>query len=80
MCKEFLFGVVVPVAHLAPELHWRDAHDSTEDLREMTLIGEAGRRSCAGQRNLRIAQVLLRALNPAPQDVFVRGQACACLE
>ena len=45
MCKEFFFGVIVPAANVAAEPHWRDAHDSTEDLREMTLIGEAGRRT-----------------------------------
>ena len=67
-------------ADLAPELHWRDAHHSTEDLRKMALIGEASRRSCAGQADPQIAQVLLRAFNSALQDVFVRGQACACLE
>jgi hypothetical protein len=64
MCKEFFLGVVVPAANAAAEPHWRDAHDSTEDLREMTLIGEAGRPSCAGQGDLRIAQVLLGAFNP----------------
>jgi hypothetical protein len=80
MCKEFCLGVVVPAANLAAELHWRDAHDSTEDLREMALVGEAGRLSCAGQGDLRIAQVLLRAFNSAPQDVLVWGQACAYLE
>jgi hypothetical protein len=73
-------SVVVPGFNLAPELHGRDAHNSTEDLREMTLIGEAGRRSRAGQGDLRIAQVLLRAFNSAPQDVLVWGQACAYLE
>jgi hypothetical protein len=73
MCKELFLVVVVPVANLAAKLHWRDAHDSTEDLREMALIGEAGRRSCAGQGDLRIAQVSLRAFNSAPQDVLVWG-------
>jgi hypothetical protein len=77
MCKEFFLSVVVPAANLAAEPHWRDTHDSTEDLREMTLIGEAGRRSCAGQADLRFAQVLLCPLNSALLDVFVRGQACA---
>lgn len=78
--KVFFLGVLVPAANLTAEPHWRDAHDSTKDLREMALIGEAGRRSCAGQGDLRIAQVLLRALNSAPQDVLVWGQACAYLE
>ena len=78
--KEFSLGVVVPAANLAAELGWRDAHDSTENLGEMTLIGEAGGRTCAGQGNLRIAQVLLRAFNSAPQDVLVWGQTCAYLE
>lgn len=39
--------MIVPVANLAAELHWRDPHNATEDLREMTLIGEAGRCPCA---------------------------------
>jgi hypothetical protein len=73
MCKEFFSGVVVPTANLAAEPYWRDPHDSTEDLREMTLIGEAGRRSCAGQGDLRIAQVLLRAFSSN------RCQASTCL-
>ena len=77
--KSFL-GVVVPAANLAAEFHWRGARDSTEDLREMTLIGEAGRLSRAGQGELRIEQVLLRAFNSAPQDVLVWGQTCAYLE
>ena len=67
-------GVVVLAADLAAKPHWRDATDSTEDLGEMTLIGEAGRRSCAGHGDLRIAQVLLRAFNSAPQDVLVGGR------
>jgi hypothetical protein len=80
MCKEFFLGVVVPVVNLAPELHRRDAHDSPEDFREMALIGEAGRLTCAGQGDFRIAQVLLGAFNSALQDVLVWGQACAYLE
>jgi hypothetical protein len=78
--QRVLFSAVVPGANLAAEPHWRDAHDSTEDFREMTLIGEAGRRYCAGQGDFRIAQVLLRAFNSAPQDVLVWGQAGAYLE
>ena len=77
MCKEVFLDVVVSAANLAAEPHWRDAHDSTEDLREMTLIGKAGRRSSAGQGDLWIAQALLRAFNSAPQNVLVWGQACA---
>src|SRR5580700_2163870 len=73
-------GVVVPAANLAAELQGRDAYDSTEDLREMALIGETGRLSCAGQGELRVAQVLLRAFNSALQNVLVWRQACAYLE
>ena len=72
--------MVVPAANLAAKPHWRDAHDSTEDLREMALIGETGRRTRAGQGDLRIAQVLLRAFNSALQDVLVWRQSCAYLE
>jgi hypothetical protein len=35
-------------ANIAAELRRRDAYDSAKDLREMTLIGEADRCSCAG--------------------------------
>jgi hypothetical protein len=55
MRKEFFLGVVVPGFNLAPELHRRDAHDSPEDFREMALIDEAGRLTCAGQGDLACA-------------------------
>ena len=80
ICKEFFWGAGVPAANIAAELHRRDAYNSTEDLREMTLIREADRFSCAGQRDFRITQVLLRTFDSAHQNVLVRGQACACLE
>jgi len=61
MCKEFLLCVAEHVADLASEPHRRDADDLTEDLGEMALICEAGRRSCAGEGEFGIAQVLLCA-------------------
>src|SRR5271170_5705460 len=78
--KDFFLGAVIHGVNFAAEPHWRNSHDSTEYLCEMTLVGESDRSSRPGQGDLRIAQVLLCAFNSAPQDVLVRGQTCTYLE
>jgi hypothetical protein len=55
----------------SPVHTWRHAKVALELLREMALVGEAGRQGDPSQREVRLLQQRLRALHALAQDKTV---------